>query len=51
MLNGWGGYVLAHANDGNVFFSHDEYIDFFAHNPQKIAEARTALAQIDRPRT
>jgi len=30
MLNGWGGYVLTHANDVNVFFSHDEYIDFFA---------------------
>jgi hypothetical protein len=30
MLNGWGGYVLAEANYVNVFFSHDEYIDFFA---------------------
>ncbi len=30
MLNGWGGYVLPHANFVNVFFSHDEYIDFFA---------------------
>jgi hypothetical protein len=30
MLNGWGGYVLTHANYMNAFFSHDEYIDFFA---------------------
>ena len=32
MLNGWGGYVLAQANYVNVFFSHDEYFDFFAEN-------------------
>jgi len=32
MLNGWGGYVLTHANYVNAFFSHDEYIDFFAKN-------------------
>ena len=30
MLNGWGGYILTHANYVNAFFSHDEYIDFFA---------------------
>ena len=30
MLNGWGGYVLTHANYVNLFFSHDEYMDFFA---------------------
>ena len=30
MLNGWGGYVLTQANYVNAFFSHDEYIDFFA---------------------
>jgi hypothetical protein len=30
MLNGWGGYVLTHANYMNAFFSHDEYLDFFA---------------------
>ena len=29
MLNGWGGYILTHANYHNAFFSHDEYIDFF----------------------
>ena len=32
MLNGWGGYLLAQANYVNVFFSHDEYFDFFAEN-------------------
>lgn len=30
MLNGWGGYVLTEANYVNAFFSHDEYVDFFA---------------------
>jgi hypothetical protein len=30
MLNGWGGYVLSEADYVNAFFSHDEYIDFFA---------------------
>ena len=30
MLNGWGGYILTAANYVNAFFSHDEYIDFFA---------------------
>jgi hypothetical protein len=28
MLHGWGGYVLTHASHANVFFSHDEYLDF-----------------------
>ena len=30
MLNGWGGYVLTQANYTNLFFSHDEYINFFS---------------------
>ena len=30
MLNGWGGYVLTQANYANVFFSHDEYLDFYS---------------------
>jgi hypothetical protein len=30
MLNGWGGYVLPHANYANMFFSHDEYMDFYS---------------------
>lgn len=32
MIIGWGGYVLSQANYVNVFFSHDEYFDFFAEN-------------------
>jgi len=30
MLNGWGGYILTQADYVNAFFSHYEYIDFFA---------------------
>ena len=30
MLNGWGGYILTQFDYVNAFFSHDEYIDFFA---------------------
>jgi len=30
ILNGWGGYILTQADYVNAFFSHDEYIDFFA---------------------
>jgi len=30
MLNGWGGYILTQADYVNAFFSHDEYIKFFA---------------------
>lgn len=30
MLSGWGGYVLMHADYVNLFFSHDEYINFIA---------------------
>jgi len=30
LLNGWGGYVLTQADNVNAFFSHDEYIEFFA---------------------
>src|SRR3569833_2996436 len=30
MLNGWGGYILTYADYVNAFFSHDEFIKFFA---------------------
>jgi hypothetical protein len=40
MLNGWGGYVLTHANYVHVFFSHDEYIDFFAERDGDLAGVR-----------
>jgi hypothetical protein len=48
MLNGWGGYVLTQANYVNAFFSHDEYIDFFAEHDQKLAEVRKALGTSQR---
>jgi hypothetical protein len=41
MLNGWGGYILTHANYVNAFFSHDEYIDFFAKCDGNLAEVRS----------
>jgi hypothetical protein len=40
MLNGWGGYVLTGMNYVNAFFSHDEYIDFFAENDGNLADIR-----------
>ena len=40
MLNGWGGYILTHADYVNAFFSHDEYIDFFAKLDANLAEVR-----------
>ena len=40
MLDGWGGYVLTQANYVNAFFSHDEYIDFFAKEPENLAVVR-----------
>lgn len=40
MLNGWGGYILTHANYVNGFFSHDEYIDFFAERGENLVEVR-----------
>jgi hypothetical protein len=30
MLNGWGGYLLAESNQVNAFFSHDEFITYYA---------------------
>jgi hypothetical protein len=38
MLNGWGGYLLTEANYVNVFFSHDEYIDFFAQTSSNLPD-------------
>ena len=43
MLNGWGGYVLTQANYVNAFFSHDEYINFFAEHDQNFADVQKAL--------
>lgn len=44
MLNGWGGYLLSEANYVNAFFSHDEYIDFFAERSENLADVRKELA-------
>ncbi len=43
MLNGWGGYVLTDADYVNVFFSHDEYIDFFAKLDENLVAVRKEL--------
>jgi len=43
MLNGWGGYVLTHADYVNAFFSHDEYIDFFARLDKNLTDVRKAF--------
>jgi hypothetical protein len=40
MLNGWGGHVLTQANYVNAFFSHDEYIRFFANDAAQLDEIR-----------
>jgi hypothetical protein len=44
MLNGWGGYVLAEADRVNAFFSHDEYFDFYARDPNDLEMIRAAFA-------
>jgi len=44
MLNGWGGYVLTEADYVNAFFSHDEYIDFFANHDANLTPVREVLA-------
>ena len=41
-MNGWGGYVLTHMDYVNAFFSHDEYIDFFA-LLDNLADVRSGL--------
>lgn len=50
MLNGWGGYVLTHADYVNAFFSHDEFIDFFAEHDGNLADIRKALESFPRPK-
>lgn len=44
MINGWGGYILTDMNYVNAFFSHDEFIDFFAEQPENLASVREAMA-------
>lgn len=43
MLNGWGGYVLTHMNYANLFFSHDEFIDFFSDDQGILDRVKEAL--------
>jgi hypothetical protein len=43
MLNGWGGYLLTHANFVNLFFSHDEYMDLYAEQQERLTEVSKAL--------
>ena len=45
MLNGWGGYVLTEANFVNVFFSHDEHIDFFAEHEANLEPILAEVAE------
>jgi len=44
MLNGWGGYLLTEADYANMFFSHDEYIDFYDKLHNHVAEIRANLS-------
>lgn len=48
MLNGWGGYVITHAGYANLFFSHDEYIDFYSNS--LIDEIQKALGETNQQR-
>ena len=43
ILNGWGGYILTQADYVNAFFSHDEYIDFFAERDENLTDVRKVL--------
>ena len=43
MLNGWGGYVLPQADYVNAFFSHDEYITFYAGAEESLSGVREAF--------
>jgi hypothetical protein len=44
LLNGWGGYVLTEADYVNVFFSHDEYVNFIAKLDANLALVRESFA-------
>jgi hypothetical protein len=48
ILNGWGGYVLTQGDYVNVFFSHDEYLEFFANEDDNLVEVRDALQAASR---
>lgn len=46
MLNGWGGYLLTQADSVNAFFSHDEFVDFFAERDENLVDVRKALGSV-----
>jgi hypothetical protein len=47
VFNGWGGYVLTQADYVNAFFSHDEYIDFFAVQDENLADVRKEFGTVE----
>jgi hypothetical protein len=47
LLNGWGGYILPHSNVVNAFFSHDEYMEFFAESERHLVDIKAHFE--DRP--
>jgi hypothetical protein len=51
MLNGWGGFLLTAADYVSAFFSHDEFIDFFANHSENMPDVRGALGAEPRTRT
>lgn len=50
-LNGWGGYILTQANYVNAFFSHDEYIDFYAALDENLVGIREEFGTVEHPMT
>jgi hypothetical protein len=44
ILNGWGGYVLAQADQVNLFFSHDEVIGFYSTEQAELNRIIDALS-------
>lgn len=45
MWNGWGGYLLTEMDYVNVFFSHDEFIDFFARDEVNLDAVRKRVSE------
>jgi len=43
MLNGWGGYILNQHGYVDVFFSHDEFIEFYLDDAELIENIRNGL--------
>ena len=49
ILNGWGEFLLTAVDYVNAFFSHDEFIDFFANHRENLPDEKDALGA--EPRT